>query len=94
MKSEDGGEWLAIKRFTQAFKAADTVVKHFIVEEFEDLRKEFMATTIKSIMNDEIEIDGCKCGSSVMLYNVPKTNNVNDPVIPSTQKMIPVGKIK
>ena len=47
MKSEDGGEWLAIKRFTQAFKAADTVVKHFIVEEFEDLRKEFMATTIK-----------------------------------------------
>ena len=94
MKPEDGGEWLAIKRFTQAFKAADKVVKHLIVEEFEDLRKEFMATTIKSIMNDEIEIDGCKCGSSVMLYNVPKTNNVYDPVIPSTQKMIQVGKIK
>ena len=94
MKPEDGGEWLAINKFTQVFIAVYTLVKHFIIEEFEGLRKEFMATTIKSIMNDEIEIDGCKCGSSVMLYNVPKTNNVNDPVIPSTQKMIPVGEIK
>lgn len=66
MKSEDGGGWLAIDMFTQAIKAVDTVVKRFIFEEFEDLRKEFMATTIKSIMNDEIEIDGCKCGYIVM----------------------------
>jgi hypothetical protein len=45
MKAEDGGGWLAIDMFTQAIKAVDTVVKHFILEEFEDLHKEFMATT-------------------------------------------------
>jgi hypothetical protein len=68
MKAEDGGEWLTIDKFVLAIKAVDTVIEYFDLNEFEDLRKEYMAT----INNDESEIEieiienGGKCGCIVM----------------------------